>query len=231
MADHAQVSVSDTVRPGGVRCRTGGCCSPTTRIADGAELAVCPGARSAMVYRDRDRGGRARARLAAVLERLAEHRGRGVCLAWKDGEALRVDRRAASCGSRPGAAVRDRRGMAGTSRDGLAALEPEIAVDEIADSRTYPDALRRLWAALECAGAGRRAGLGGARATSSSTGAAPTTSAGGSHGSLRRGDSLGAARVRELRPGCWTPAPSGRRHWSITDVAQVVLDPLRCMRA
>ena len=84
------------------------------------------------------------------------------------------------------------------------------------DSDTYPDALDRLWSALECPHAGdvllsARLGYefvdwGGADHVG-----------GGSHGSLHRGDSLGVLLL------CGVDAPA-REEWSITDVTGMVLE-------
>jgi hypothetical protein len=46
---------------------------------------------------------------------------------------------------------------------------------------------------------------------------------GGSHGSLRRGDSLAALAFLNCGPDVADSADPGRQ-WSITDVAEVVLD-------
>jgi hypothetical protein len=95
-----------------------------------------------------------------------------------------------------------------------AALDLTVA-DGRVTSETYPDALGRLWSALECTRTGdllisaepgyEFADWGGADHLG-----------GGSHGSLHRGDSLGVL----LTAGVEMPS---REQWSITDATDLVL--------
>ena len=142
-------------------------------------------------------------------------------LAYRDGDAggrPRAGPRRAAL-PRPAATSRDPRGGAWTvtgDLDGPGGLAPSDG--RLLQRRDYPDALRRVWAALTCPTSGDVLLVGRARATSSPTGAAPTTSA-------------AAATARctaPTRSGRWCSAASSRRPgrgrgaWSITDVAPMV---------
>ena len=210
------------------RSRTGGCCSRTIRIADGAELAVAPGARSAMVYMI-DRGGVPGAgRPARLLKRLRTIEGVEV-LAWMDGDEACVWSERGELRFSPRRARRMTvAATAGTSTGASRRSSWRRATESLA-SRTYPDALRRIWSALHVPGRGRRAGVGDTRVRVHRLGrrrprrrwqprvAAPRR--------LARD-----ARVRELRPRLPTPAAEWPAQWSITDVAPVVDVPLRAAR-
>ena len=139
-----------------------------------------------------------------------------------DGEARRRERGGASCASRPAATSIDVRGEQ-LERGGRAARRSTSSVGgrrgrAATTTRTRSAGCGRRSTARD---AGDVLRVGRARATSSSTGAAPTTSGGGSHGSLHRGDSLGRA-AHCGRRRC-PSASSGRSR----DVTPLVLRALR----
>jgi hypothetical protein len=216
MADHAQTAVEERIRLEqafeGWRVL-----QPNDLEPEGAELAVCPGARSAMIYLLGDTGDRNRrlervvARLAAVdgVELLAWRRGEEACVASDHGE-LRFA---------PGAAVEDPYGARWDLEGALSVLDVEQD-DGRVDSRAYPDAFRRLWSALECAGAGDVL-VSAERGYEFVDWGGGDHVGGGSHGSLRRGDSLGPLAFVNCGPDL--DASGVERRWSICDVHDVVL--------
>jgi hypothetical protein len=103
----------------------------------------------------------------------------------------------------------------------LEALDAEIP-DGVIASRAYPDALRRMWAALHCPGAGDVL-VSAQREYEFVDWGGSDHVGGGSHGSLRRGDSLAALAFLNCGPDAHG-VPEGGRQWSITDVADIVLD-------
>jgi hypothetical protein len=86
------------------------------------------------------------------------------------------------------------------------------------DSHDYPDALRRVWAALTCETSGDVLLSAGPGYEFPDFGGADHVG-GGSHGSLHRSDSLGALAFC----GVAGPQGTGPGAWSITDVA-----PMAC---
>ena len=95
-----------------------------------------------------------------------------------DGEAaVARDASAASCASRRGGELADLRGERWSVEGDLGRSGSTRATDGVLRSERYPDALGRVWSALRCRDGRRGPAVGRARATSSSTGAAPTTSA------------------------------------------------------
>ena len=188
MADHSQTPVERALEPGRRVRRRARAAAARPRRPSEAEIAVCPAERSAHGLRARRRaprraGAGAAASCAGIEGVDLVHRGATTArrvVARARRAALRARRRPrATCAGARWSVERRPRGARRST------------VATAAWSRTYPDALGRLWSALKCPHVRRRARLGRRPATSSSTGAAPTTSGGGSHGSLHRGDSLG----------------------------------------
>jgi hypothetical protein len=179
-----------------------------------AELALCPNQRAAMIY------GLVPAARATVLPRVvevAEAIGGIDVLAWRDGDEGVV--RAPGRGElrfAPGGDLRDARGGAWSVAGELGALNASVS-DGRFDSPDYPDALRRLWAALTCATAGDVFLSAGPGYEFPDWGGADHVG-GGSHGSLHRSDSLGALAFCGVAPAPGT----GPGAWSITDVAPMV---------
>jgi hypothetical protein len=138
-------------------------------------------------------------------------------LAWREGDRAVV--RAPGRGElrfAPGGPLRDARGNAWSVEGDLTALAAATS-DGRFDSPDYPDALRRVWAALSCATAGDVLLSAGTGYEFPDWGGADHVG-GGSHGSLHHSDSLGALAF------CGVPAPAGTGPgaWSITDVARMV---------
>jgi hypothetical protein len=217
MSDHAQIAVSRRANLVEV-LSDWRVLQPNDPDPTGADLAVAPGARSAMVYALAEDAARERLR-TRVLRRLRTVEPVDV-LAWlENGEACvwsdRGELRFA-----PGTGIGDRRGMRWDLEGEPAALEAQTR-DGMIESRTYPDALRRVWAALHCQGTGDIL-VSARREFEFADWGGSDHVGGGSHGSLRRGDSL--ASLAFLNCGPDSNREAGPAQWSITDVAGVVLD-------
>jgi hypothetical protein len=217
MADHSQSAVTDRIRLD-VALGDWRVLLPNDVDPGAAELAVCPGARSAMVYLLAEDGRDGLERL--VLERLREVEGIEV-VAWSDGESARVWGRAGELHFRPGSQERDPFGATWDLEGAMEALALERA-DGIISSRTYPDVLGRLWSALGCPGSGDIL-VSAAQGYEFVDWGGADHVGGGSHGSLRRGDSLGPLAFVNCGPDL-DGAPSTQRPWSIGDVHRVVLE-------
>jgi hypothetical protein len=171
-----------------------------------------------MVYALAEDSARVRTR-GRVLRRLRSVEGIDV-LAWMEGDegCLWTDR--GELRFAPGSSLTDRRGERWDVEGKLDAIEAELQ-DGVIASRAYPDALRRVWAALQCPGAGDVL-ISAQREYEFVDWGGSDHVGGGSHGSLRRGDSLASLAFLN----CGPPSDAGGAHgeWSITDVAGVVLD-------
>jgi hypothetical protein len=191
---------------------------PGGSAVDEAELALCPNQRAAMVY------GLVENARAATIPRVVETASAipGVdIVAWREGDEGVV--RGVGRGDlrfRSGGDLRDPRGNAWSVAGDLGALSATTS-DGLLNSPDYPDALRRVWAALSCATSGDVLLSAGPGWEFPDWGGADHVG-GGSHGSLHHSDSLGALAF------CGVSGPGGRGRapgdgaWSITDVAPMV---------
>ncbi|HYI79819.1 MAG TPA: alkaline phosphatase family protein [Thermoleophilaceae bacterium] len=183
--------------------------TPSDQAPEEAELAVCPGARSAMVY-VLDPGRRER-----MLPRLIRQlRGiEGVDLtAWRDGDDAVVAGVVGELRFRPSDGLADGRGARWTLDGDLSVLDLSAGDGEIGFG-DYPDALGRLWSALTCPRSGdvllsatpgyEFVDWGGSHHQS-----------GGSHGSLHRCDSLGVLLTCGVDAS--PPAPAQRHLRDVT---------------
>ncbi|QEC46786.1 alkaline phosphatase family protein [Baekduia soli] len=187
---------------------------PGASAVEEAEIAICPNQRAAMIYvlGDTDRAA-AVPRIVATAQDVA-----GVdVLAWmQDGRGVVRAPGRGELRFAPGGDLRDARGNAWSVDGDLGALSAATG-DGTFDSPDYPDALRRVWAALTCATAGDVLLSAGPGYEFPDFGGADHVG-GGSHGSLHRSDSLGALAYCGVQP----PPGRGPGAWSITDVAPMV---------
>jgi hypothetical protein len=122
----------------------------------------------------------------------------------------------------PGGELSDVRGETWSVEGDLGALGL-TEEDGRLTSRTHPDALRRLWAALACRNSGDVLCSATPGYEFVDWGGADHIG-GGSHGSLHRHDSLGALLACGIDGmGRGAPGPD-REQWSIEDVTPLVLD-------
>jgi hypothetical protein len=217
MSDHAQIAVSRRVDLADA-LSDWRVLQPNDPDPEAAELAVAPGARSGMLYALAEDGARERLR-TRVLRRLRSVEGIDV-LAWLDGAEACLWSDRGELRFAPGSGVADHRGSRWDFDGRLETIEAERE-DGVVTTRAYPDALRRVWAALHCPGAGDVL-VSAQREYEFVDWGGSDHVGGGSHGSLRRGDSLAALAFLNCGPDAQdSPAP---KQWSITDVASVVLD-------
>jgi Type I phosphodiesterase / nucleotide pyrophosphatase len=211
MSDHSQTTVESAVNLTDVltdmRVLTPSDPAPTE-----AEVAACPSARSAMVYALDDE--RREELVARAVDTLLEADGVELVITRENGTAL-VRSGAGELRFGPGDDLTDRRGLRWAMTGDESVLELDTGGGRV-DSTTYPDALGRLWSALECPHSGdvlvsaelgyEFVDWGGAAHVG-----------GGSHGSLHRDDSEGVL----LMSGVDAPE---REHWSLADVTPLVLE-------
>jgi hypothetical protein len=210
MSDHSQTEVRERINLGQA-FGPWRVLSPSDPAPTEAELALCPGARSAMVYvLDEDDRETLLPRAASDLRAvdgvdLVMQRENGEAVVWSERGELRFA---------PGGDLEDERGRRWSMEGELRTLALSAADGRVGGSR-YPDALGRIWSALECP-------YGGDLLASAAPGyefvdwGGADHVGGGSHGSLHRGDSEGVL----LMCGLETPE---RDHWSLADVTPLVL--------
>jgi len=218
-ADHSHAAVERRVELRAAFEHDWAIAGPGGGAPSDAEIALCPNQRAAMLYALVPEARAATVpRLVETVEAVA-----GVdLLAWREGERAvvrapgRGELRFAPAGSGPALPpVRDARGTAWTVEGDLEALAAQTG-DGRFESAEYPDALRRLWAALTCATSGDVLISAGPGYEFPDFGGAHHVG-GGSHGSLHRSDSLGALAY------CGVEAPPEQAGaWSITDVAPML---------
>ena len=180
-----------------------------------AELAICPAARSAMVYvLDESRRDEL---VPKTLDLLAAVDGVDLTVTRSNGEAV-VRSERGELRFAPGGDLVDRRGRGWTVSGKRAALRLRVREGRVR-SDVYPDALGRLWSALECPHSGDVLVSAAPGFEFVDWGGADHVG-GGSHGSLHRDDSEGVLLLCGIEA-----AP--RKEWSLADVAPLVLDHFR----
>jgi hypothetical protein len=189
--------------------------TPSPSRSVGAELALSPAQRSAMVYAlDRDRA-------AGLIERSIDVAGEleGVDLImWRsqtDDEAV-VRSRRGELRFTSGGELTDSRGESWSVEGDLAVLMAELQDGRFL-STEYPDALARIWSALHCPNAGDVLLSAGPGYEFVDWGGSDHVG-GGSHGSLHRSDSLGALLWCGTGPGSRT----AREQWSLRDITPMI---------
>jgi hypothetical protein len=177
-----------------------------------AEIAVSPASRSAMVYvLDPER----REELVPQLEATAMAiEGVDVVMRLVGEEAL-VKTERGELRFAPGEDLVDLRGARWSVDGEHAALDLRVE-DGVVSSAAYPDALGRIWAALQCPGSGELLLSAGPGYEFVDWGGADHVG-GGSHGSLHAVDSLGVLLW------CGTgPPTTARPQWTIRDAVPLV---------
>jgi Type I phosphodiesterase / nucleotide pyrophosphatase len=233
VSDHAQTDVRRGLPLAELLEHDWSVLAPSDDRPEPAQIAVSPTGRAAHVYLLP--GASQRAEHGEVRRRLSEIEGVDiVCLLeHADGSPVRrrevglprdeqlfavVERGGCRLRFTPGGEVTDLRGE-GWDLDGdLGVLDAEIA-DGRLRSEEYPDPLSRVYSAMTAPHAGdfivsldlgyEAVDWGGV-----------THAGGGSHGSLRRGDSLGPL----LFVGCGPESAADREQWTLRDVAPAVLE-------
>lgn len=216
MADHSQSRVTRSIRLQDA-LEDWRILLPNDPRPQEAELAFSPGGRGAMLYLLGEREGLPPP--PKLLHQLQAVEGVEL-VAWKqDGEAS-VRTQGREVRFAPGSSLQDLRGARWDMDGDLAALDLTRDGEGVA-SATYPNALSRLWAALESPSTGDVL-LSGAPDYEFVDWGGASHAGGGSHGSLRVEDSV----VPLVFHGCGPDLGGGvseTRQWSIQDIAPIVL--------
>ena len=213
MADHSQNAVDSSVNLAGV-LRDWRLLLPADLAPEEADIAVCPGARSAQVYVLEEERRESVAPLLA--EQLRDVAGVDLVVRRGDDEGVVSSRRGELRFARGGDLV-DLRGERWSAEGDLEVLELRIE-DGVVRSDTYPDSLARLWSALDCPRSGDVL-LSAEPGVEFLDWGGSDHVGGGSHGSLHRCDSLGVLLMCGIGPGA-----GAREQWAIRDVTPTVLE-------
>ena len=234
MSDHGQTDVEHSYELAAELAKEWRVLQPSSDAPEAAELAVSPTARAAQVYVLVDEPRRAACH-ADVRARVRDMDGTDIVawLARPDGSAIVrenagspaagaerveavVERGGRELRFRPGGRSHDRRGMRWHVTGDLGALGLERR-DGALTSADYPDGLGRLWAALTAPHAGDVV-VSLAEGWECVDWGGTSHAGGGSHGSLRAGDSLCPLLLVGLEPG----TAQLRDQWRLCDVAGLI---------
>ena len=211
-SDHSQAPVEERIRLD-VAFAEFDVATPSASRSIGAEVALSPAQRSAMVYvLDEDRREQV---LERALEAVKDLEGVDI-VAWRTGEEAVVRSGRGELRFAPGGDLVDSRGGRWSVEGDLAALLAEVQDGRFLCTE-YPDPLDRMWSALTCPTAGDVL-LSAAPGYEFVDWGGADHVGGGSHGSLHRSDSLGAL----LWCGTGPDSRTGRDQWSLRDVAPMV---------
>ncbi|HWF50931.1 MAG TPA: alkaline phosphatase family protein [Solirubrobacteraceae bacterium] len=212
-SDHSQASVEERIRLDHAFADFD-VATPSASRSIGAELALSPAQRSAMIYAlDEERREEVMARAVEVAREIT-----GVDLVlWRagEGEAV-VQSPRGELRFSSGGELMDARGRLWSVEGDLAALSAEVQDGRFITAE-YPDALARIWSALHCPTAGDIL-LSAAPAYEFVDWGGSDHVGGGSHGSLHRSDSLGAL----LWCGTGPDSRDAREQWTLQDIAPMV---------
>ena len=211
-SDHSQAPVEERIRLD--RAFTGfDVATQSAARSIGAEIALSPAQRAAMIYALDDE------RREQVIDRSINTVGEldGVDLVlWRDEDEAVVRSARGELRFAPEGELEDGWGARWSIDGELAALEAEIR-DGVLLTHDYPNALSRIWSALNCPTAGDVL-LSAAPGYEFVDWGGADHVGGGSHGSLHRSDSLGAL----LWCGTGPDSRDAKAHWSLTDVAPMI---------
>jgi predicted AlkP superfamily pyrophosphatase or phosphodiesterase len=211
-SDHSQAAVEERIRLDRAFAEFDVATRSAARSA-GAELALSPAQRAAMIYA-LDPEGR-RETIERVVKTVRELEGVDLVMWCEDDEAV-VQSGSGELRFTAGGDVSDARGYLWSIDGELATLGAEVRDGQF-EAIDYPDALARIWSALRCPTAGDVLLSASPGYEFVDWGGADHVG-GGSHGSLHRSDSLGAL----LWCGTGPESAEDREQWSLCDVAAMV---------
>ncbi len=211
-SDHSQAAVEERIRLDEA-FEAFEVATPNPSRSINPELALSPAQRAAMVYvLDEDR----RELLIGRALKAAESLDGVDLMMWRIGEEAAVRGAGGELRFAPGGDVEDLRGRRWSVEGATSALAGEVQDGRFL-SAEYPDALARIWSALECRNAGDVL-LSAAPGYEFVDWGGADHVGGGSHGSLHRSDSLGAL----LWCGTGPDRRDARNAWSLQDIAPLV---------
>jgi predicted AlkP superfamily pyrophosphatase or phosphodiesterase len=191
---------------------------PSSSRSVGAEVALSPAQRAAMIYAlDPDHADSV---VERAIEAVRDVEGVDLVMSMARGpqpEAI-VRSRRGELRFAPGGELQDVRGGAWSVAGDLGALRAELQDGRFL-STEYPDGLARIWSALSCPTAGDVL-LSAAPAYEFVDWGGADHVGGGSHGSLHRSDSLGAL----LWCGIGPDSRRVREQWSLRDIVPMIRD-------
>jgi hypothetical protein len=214
-SDHSQAAVEERIRLDHAFSDYD-VATPSPSRSIGAEVALSPAQRSAMIYAlDPDH---AEGVVERALDTACEIEGVDLVMWLADGdepEAVIRGHRGELRFQRDGE-LTDRRGGRWSVEGDLSVLRAEVQDGQFL-STEYPDALERVWSALRCPNAGDVL-LSAAPGYEFVDWGGSDHLGGGSHGSLHRSDSLGAL----LWCGTGPDSRSAHDQWSLRDIAPMI---------
>ncbi len=214
LSDHSQAPVEKRIRLDHAFAEFD-VATPSPSRSIGAELALSPAQRSAMVYALD--GDHAEQLIERSIDVAAELEGVDLIM-WRshaEDEAV-VRSRRGELRFTSGGELTDSRGESWSVDGDLSVLMAELQDGRFL-STEYPDALARIWSALHCPNAGDVLLSAGPGYEFVDWGGSDHVG-GGSHGSLHRSDSLGAL----LWCGTGPDSRAAREQWSLRDVTPMV---------
>jgi hypothetical protein len=217
-SDHSQALVEERIRLdlalGGFHVAT-----PSASASVGADLALSPAQRSAMIYAlDPERRDEL---VADAVDAVIDLQGVDLAMWLSDPGAVAPEAIMRAPGGAelrfaPDGELSDLRGQRWSVEGDLSVLAARIEDGRLL-SPDYPDALARVWSALRCENAGDVL-LSAAPAYEFVDWGGADHVGGGSHGSLHRTDSLGAL----LWCGTGPDSRDAREQWSLRDVTPMI---------
>ncbi len=215
MSDHSQAAVEERIRLD-YAFADFDVATPSPARSIGAEVALSPAQRSAMIYAlDPPGSRRLVARCVKAVSKL-EGVDLIMTLAGRGRDEAIVRSRRGELRFTAGGELIDSRGGRWSVEGNLAVLRAELQDGRFL-STEYPDGLARIWSALNCPNSGEVL-LSAAPGFEFVDWGGSDHVGGGSHGSLHRSDSLGAL----LWCGTGPDSREVRPQWSLRDVAPMV---------
>jgi hypothetical protein len=212
ISDHSQAPVEQRIRLD-LALGEFDVAMPTPSRSIGAEVALSPAQRAAMVYAlDEDHTERI---VGRSIEVLSELEGVDLIMTLNGDEAV-VRGRRGELRFTSGGELSDLRDQRWSVEGELGVLRAELQDGRFL-STEYPDALARIWSALHCPNSGDVL-LSAAPGYEFVDWGGSDHVGGGSHGSLHRSDSLGVL----MWCGTGPESRSVREQWSLRDVAPIV---------
>ena len=213
LSDHSQAAVEERIQLD-LAFEEFEVATPGSSRSDGAEVALSPAQRSAMVYVLEDE--RRDELLRRSTEAVQGLEGVDLVMSLNGADEAVIRSRRGELRFTSGGDLTDLRGRRWSVEGDLAALRAELQDGRFLTTE-YPDALGRVWSALHCPNSGDLL-------LSASPGfefvdwGGSDHVGGGSHGSLHRSDSLGAL----LWCGTGPDSRAAREQWSLRDVTPMV---------